>query len=336
MGGFDRVLYSLARAILRNITGHWPRPPELSGFQLGYQAPHDRLPPLLHAVACTERLRPLVIEMMIVATRTAAPTPAQAACHRPSAGAPIAFMHIEKTAGTSLAEFLQRRFSPMLIMPQPRDATAAATWFRHPSARAYPILQGHFDLQFLRTHAPDRQIVTFLREPVARLLSCYYYWRSGQIGNDVEDVNEAAVLAGRLGLLDFLRCDHPVVVTQIDNIYARRLTGDDRPAGIGVAERCSFAIVDRALAELDSLAFVGITERFSESLVALSAKFGWVPPRTIPCTNSLHQNEIDLPQYFKPVPPEPITPQIRAELDRLTRLDRVIYRAALRKFDAAV
>ena len=334
MIGFDHVLRLLARPMLRYITGHWPRAPELSAFRRGLAERQDKVPPLLNALARTERARPIIIQTMIIATRTTAPKPEQATAQAFPAGQPIAFMHIEKTAGTSLTDFLERRFSPVLIRSRPSNADEADTEDRHPSTRSYTMVHGHYALPFIQTHEPERQVVTILREPGSRLLSCYYYWRSRQLSSAVDDVNEATVLAGRVGLLDFLRCSDPVVVDQIDNVYTRRLTGLDIPAHDGLSGDVALDIVDRALAALDSLAFVGITERFPESIMLLSERFGLVPPRHAPRVNISKQNEDDLPQDYKPVPRETITAEIRAELNRLTRFDRVIYGAAVRSFDA--
>ena len=331
---FDHVLRQLARPMLRYITGHWPRAPELSSFRRGYAEKQDKLPPLLNALAGTERARPIIVQTMAVATRATALTAEQVAVQQLAAGQPIAFMHVEKTAGTSLTDFLERRFSPTRIELQPPPADEAASGPRRSPTHAYTMVYGHFALPFVRTHEPERQVVTILREPGARILSCYYYWRSRQLSSAVDDVNEATVLAGRVGLLEFLRCRHPVVVDQIDNVYARRLTGLDISAHDGLNGDDALDIVGKALSALDSLAFVGITERFPESIALLSLRFGLVPPQHAPRINVSEQNEIDLPQDYKPVPRETITSEIKTELDRLARFDRLIYGAAVRCFDA--
>ena len=335
MRALNVLLFLLARPILRLSTGRWPRRQELQTFRSAFAEGHHHLPRLFWALSHITPARFYLIDTMLLVCRNVEATPAAAAPHARYAGKPVAFMHIEKTAGTSVTSFLNRRYATVLIAPLARSAAAAEAQLRAASTRHFSLLHGHYDLPSIRTFAPERIVITFLREPASRILSAYYFWRSRQLSIADDDVNEAAVAAAKFGLLDFLRCDLPVVRNQIDNIYTRRLTGLYANEVDDALADNPFAALETALAALAGLQFVGIQERLDESLGLLCKQLGLVDPLTIPRINISLENEANLPEYFSPVPREPVTPDINTELERLTRLDRIVYGIALRQLEAA-
>ncbi|CAK0751191.1 conserved hypothetical protein [Gammaproteobacteria bacterium] len=98
-------------------------------------------------------------------------------------------LHLPKTAGTSLRQVLDRRFGPNLLAdygdlpintPRPkRELTALAKgarlgWIGLPGA--IQCVHGHFlPLKYLALGQPT-VFVTWLREPVERLISHYHFW----------------------------------------------------------------------------------------------------------------------------------------------------------------
>ena len=64
------------------------------------------------------------------------------------------------------------------------------------------------------------------------------------------------------------------------------------------------------------------------SLWALGRMLEFPPPPVVPEVNVAAGNEWGRSSAFRPVPREPVTPEIEAELTRLTRLDLVIYDTA--------
>jgi hypothetical protein len=236
-------------------------------------------------------------------------------------GPPVAFLHIEKTAGMSVSQALEQQFHPTQINP---DALAACDDAR---MRRYALIRGHFDLPTLRRIDPDRFVLTFLREPKARILSLHQYWRS-YVPESLAELHPGAAKAASMPLLDWLRCDAPEIQNAIDGHYVRRLLGLYRgPAGDPVRddpEGCLAA----AIRALDGLGFVGLTEQMGRSLDVLGRQLGFSRPVSAPRVNVTAANPTGAGRAFRSAPREAVTPEIEAELDRLTVLDRVLYERA--------
>jgi hypothetical protein len=89
------------------------------------------------------------------------------------------FLHIPKTAGSTLSEIVLRQYKPRQViwLRQPRIADSAAEFANLPDERkrAMRFILGHVGYG-LHELTPNRcTYVTVLREPVDRVVSYYYY-----------------------------------------------------------------------------------------------------------------------------------------------------------------
>lgn len=334
----------LARPLLRATIGRWPTRAEAGLFLGAYARPHASVPPIVRALASVPAARPQLSRAMLMSWMTADAAyrgeltrgldshAAQGPGDVLSVwnGRPVAFLHIEKTAGMSVSHALETQFHPTQINP---DALAAC-----PDAdmRRYALVRGHFDLPTLRRIDPDRFVLTFLREPRARILSLYHYWRS-YAPELLADLHPGARMAAGMPLLDWLREGSDELRDAIDNHYVRRLLGAYAWAPGGDRLRLDpSGCLDAAGRELDGLGFVGVTEAMEPSMRALGRTLGFTRPVTAPRVNVTAANEAGPGATFRHVAREPMTPEIEAELDRLTALDRVLHaRARARLKDAA-
>ena len=147
------------------------------------------------------------------------------------AGPPVTFLHLEKTAGMSVVAALAAQFHPLQIDADPRRAFPPHVLcplppFLLPRVRRCALVWGHYDLPSIRRLGPGRFTFTLLREPAARIVSLYRYWR-GQAALDLgwNGMNAPVLAAQRLSLADFLDTDDATIIDYIDNFYVRRLTG---------------------------------------------------------------------------------------------------------------
>jgi hypothetical protein len=93
-----------------------------------------------------------------------------------------------------------------------------------------------------------------------------------------------------------------------------------------VRKYTSSELLGRALAYLETMAFVGLQERFDESLALLSATFGWPAPREAPRHNAA---KVTLDSSA-------ISDRALERRREITALDQRVYEAAAARFDAAV
>lgn len=141
-------------------------------------------------------------------------------------GRTIKFLHLPKTAGTSVRHFLARFFRPAEICP---------AGFRHEfqalsdhQLAAYCMFAGHFDWKDLDRVKGPSFTFTVLREPRERVLSYYFFMRAQAVRMAREtpiEVNEVARAALALSPDDFFCTGGPSSVrrnidNQLDNHYA--------------------------------------------------------------------------------------------------------------------
>ncbi len=193
----------------------------------------------------------------------------------------VAFVHIPKTAGTTLNSILAREYSPeetyeimmrgMSLRVQkptiiPRPLISYSKVRRLKSALKCPhtvrLIRGHFDLSLAKILPRNTPFFTLLRDPVERAISHYYHYRR-QINDPIHP------LAMRSTLTEWIcRCG----LVEMDNGQTRRLAGGmNVPCG-----HVTLQMIDCAKANLARhFAVVGLTERFDESLILLRRAFNW-------------------------------------------------------------
>jgi len=192
----------------------------------------------------------------------------------------IAFLHIPKTAGTTLNSVLSREFTPdecyeimmrgmaWILPKQPiirRSLISFSKVLRLRTAvrtqRRLRLVRGHFDLSIAKHLPADTRFFTLLRDPVERAISHYYHYRR-------RTIDRLHPLAMRTTLKEWVSA---CGIVEMDNGQTRRLAGEMNLA----CGRVTPAMLERAMSRLAKFAVVGITERFDESLVLLQRAFGW-------------------------------------------------------------
>src|SRR5262249_8642636 len=171
----------------------------------------------------------------------------------PAPGDLVYFLHIPKTSGTSLSNFL-------LQIGGPDGATPVLLW-DHLATGAYQVtektrfLTGHFGglLPLWLKRWP--RIITMLREPVARAVSHI---------NEVQrnDQHPLHPLAAGLSILRY--CQHPVLRKSIENLQARYLA----------SLSFSLALLPKVRARPDERPWGSISLQFEDALYALDREAG--------------------------------------------------------------
>lgn len=198
----------------------------------------------------------------------------------------LAYLHLPKSAGTSIRAALSSFYDEAATAPWTFDHILLG---RHPAApdidrplllgdgsalRDYRYAEGHWALPTLLEGFDAADVVCLLREPRARVLSHYTFWRGwAQEQHDVWGEYDAATCA-RLPLSGFLT--DPKVAHQADNLVARLVLGDhDRvPFDAPIAADDIDELADEACARLDEIGHVDVIDRGDDVYTALEAWFG--------------------------------------------------------------
>ena len=168
----------------------------------------------------------------------------------------IAFVHIPKTAGGTVKSVFADAFGRGAVsdsgnyLRNPEPAAAQSFQF-NPRVR---VTIGHVPYGLYRPHLPpDTRYITFLREPVERVISHYYRHLDGKVGTRT--------------LAEALEGGTPAVT----NLLTRFLCGRGHPELLGTLPDTA---VEEAKAALETFFFVGFQDRFDESLVLLQDRLG--------------------------------------------------------------
>jgi hypothetical protein len=244
----------------------------------------------------------------------------------------LIFIHIPKTGGTTLHYILVQNYKADEICPERFNKL---NYYDRQAISTFLFYSGHFDVGQLQNIDPPYKRITLLREPRSRILSLYYFWRAHKWSIIERNQLDGPRVAKSLDLLRFLRCRTAAIPGNIDNIQTRTLLGpifvghDGGYRHMGAAIDKSEALA-RACEQIDAFDFVGLTEEFDESLRRLCALLGVERPAHVPRARDHRNAEAD-PNLEK-IEREIVTPEIEAELDRLTELDAPLYAYARRKF----
>jgi hypothetical protein len=237
------------------------------------------------------------------------------------------FLHIPKTAGTAVIDALDRYFAPEAILPAqlipdleklPPEALRATRYVRgHLGARLELIL--------------GRPVTTFtiLRDPLERTLSHFAH-----VQREPGHYLHARVGRPGFGLEDFLAdrdCRQLVTNTQARFLVRPAHAPAEPPpmyrshplaaqvayelSGLGMDEE---TLLRRAKHTLATFAAVGVTDDVDEALGRLARYMGWTD---MPHAQRKRVTPNGVARRF-------LTPEVRAEIARLTRVDAALVSAA--------
>ncbi len=227
----------------------------------------------------------------------------------------IYFLHIEKTAGTSVHKFLLDRLSktdvcPARLIDHLEGASAE-------SFRPYRVFSGHFTGALSDFLGIPLKTVTLLRDPVQRSISQYAHIRRDPLAEHHE-------LAQELSLREF--CLHPATQPLIRDYQTRCLAGEaqDVPfrqvvrAGMPGSDFEREQLMRRARTRLADCAAVGVTEHLTATLEVFCAVLGLEWSGTAPYEN---------PSYNRP---KTIDRETLSIIRDLTQCDAVLHKEATR------
>lgn len=228
-------------------------------------------------------------------------------------------IHMPKTGGTSFGEILKASFDKILWISG-RQGILDFLQMAPEERCAYPAAAGHMPFGLGDYVSVACQYVVFLREPVDHTISAYYY-----VLNTPSNPQHAR--ASNMTLREYVESD---IWWINDNQQTRRLASYDwteainnPPKNWNRASPCDAELLRQSKANLDCCYFVGLYERYEESVRACCERFGLKCPE-IPYLNS--------------TPGRPAVRDIEPEVLEVIRerrhFDIELYEHALRRFES--
>lgn len=232
------------------------------------------------------------------------------------------FLHIPKIAGSSIHRVLAERYQRCWRVSVSVEGDMPRVWAMPEwKFRRCAYYAGHFGMETVNRVRTRKFAFTFLREPLDRVLSHYYYFK----GLPTDAPIKAVRLAHELSLLDYVKCDDPDVRHTLEDVQARQFIEPEQALDKGlitadpdIQKRAATAI--GALSQFD---FIGLTERFDDGLELLSDGIGF-------SFQAYHENATD---DRRPV--DDLSVRERDAVEELIRADRIVYRWAVNNWQAA-
>ena len=250
----------------------------------------------------------------------------------------LLFVHIHKTAGTTVNRILEREYNPFRIYTiEGRRIEWSIDHFKQlPESRrsGLRVVKGHMSFGLHEFLPQPSTYITFLRDPIERSISSYAYSKGNRFNPFHRRINQE-----NLDLAQFL-----AITPWNNNLQCKAIAGLDRREYRPVAlfqemlqpgvkgpdpsmDRWSNPeTLRRAKENLERyFAFVGLTERFTESLFLLKHLFGWKLS-----SFSSYRKSRNRPKR------ETFAAELLAEVEQRNQLDRELYEFGRKLFDDLV
>jgi len=188
----------------------------------------------------------------------------------------LIFVHIPKAAGSTLNHILESQYAlgeSYATCSTPRHPEGDLNRFEALSEAQLArirLLNGHMGYGLHRYLPRPAVYVTFLREPVERVISHYSFERTLPASPVY-----AYLQNGEMNLKEYVR--YYAEAAEMDNLQTRMIAGNWHKRGFGP---CTPEMLEQARRNLkEEFAVVGLAEQFDASYLLLKRYFGW---RSVP------------------------------------------------------
>lgn len=238
----------------------------------------------------------------------------------------IVFLHIPKTGGTTLHNLISESFPKPRICPERFNNLVSLD---KSELDSYGFFSGHYDWRNVENIPGNKKIITILRNPRARILSLYHFWRS----HTWQHINQHNLGGPRhaktYDLEKFLSLDDPAVVANIDNALTRNLIGRVFAGSNREFLYPENEVIDRALHNLETLHSLGVLEYTRFSVEKILRSLNIEPPLQIP--RERDSSSFEGTPAMEKVEKQSVSPVSESSLSELTKYDDVIYQYVLDK-----
>lgn len=240
---------------------------------------------------------------------------------------PLLFIHIAKTAGSSLKALLATRIAPSATLEIPERIEHDSPLLAQ--LDDFELIVGHVGYGITGAFRRPPSVITFLREPIDRALSAYYFLRQTDDSNIPLDFTETQRRQRQelgehvrgLPLREFLHSHRRTATAHMGDIQTAILSSQSvaggEPRALGPAD---LSLAKENLAKCVSF---GLTERVDASMTLICEALGWAPfvgfPHANPTLDRTAVSQLDTATLD--------------DLRELTQLDTELYRFATELFE---
>lgn len=230
----------------------------------------------------------------------------------------LIFLHIPKAAGTTMLPILVRQYEKKSVLPvygenkiRGIEAIEKIRDFPAEQRMRIRVLVGHMKFGLHEYLKPPATYITFLRRPIERIVSQYNYVR-----RNPDHYLFEKFMAKDMDIGEFVASG---ISDETDNGQTRLISGAGDSIPFGECSPDLLQIAKKNISE--HFAFVGLSERFDESLLIMKDMFGWKNP------------------YYKsrnvaksPVSKESLSKEIQEIITKYNELDLQLYDFAEKRF----
>jgi len=187
------------------------------------------------------------------------------------------FLHLEKTAGTSLVSYFKGNIQSGKF--QYIHPTELEGLNKDNKLLKLDFVAGHLNYNQILKYFNNYQVITYLRDPIKRIVSFYNFAKNGPRTKD-----PITIKSKELNIEEFIDYCIDVNDRRFINGMVHKLSSENNPKNE----------LSSAIANLHNIFFVGIQEYFDDSLILMSEKLNMKKPEIFPKENITKKTNDDV------------------------------------------